>query len=318
MKIAFLDLKTIGSTENLDILKELGELIQYPVTPESLRIERLKGVDIVITNKVVIDRRVIDKCPDLKLICVAATGTNNIDVGYALKKGIAVKNVAGYSTQSVGQIVFALLLFLMNKLAYYDKYVKSGAYCRSDIFTHHGRPFMEIKDKRFGIIGLGTIGKYVAAIAKSFGCEVVYHSTSGKNTQNDEYQHLDLITLLKSSDIVSIHCPLNEHTSDLIDYSKLSLMKSSAYLINTGRGGIVNENDLARAIDEEIISGAATDVLKEEPATNDNPLLKVDNSENLIITPHIAWASTESRKRLVNQIYINIKEFIDQTDKEES
>lgn len=316
MKIAFLDVKTIGSVKNLDKLKELGELMMYPVTPETLRIERLKGVDVVITNKVVIDRTVIDNCPELKLICVAATGTNNIDIGYALKKGIVVKNVAGYSTESVGQLVFAVLFFLMNKLAYYDNYVKSGAYCRSDIFTHHGQPFMEIKDKRFGIIGLGTIGKYVAAIAKSFGCEIVYYSTSGKNTQNKEYQHLDLRELLRSSDIVSIHCPLNERTRHMIDYSKISLMKSSAYLLNNGRGGIVIEEDLARAIDEKIIAGAAIDVLQEEPARHDNPLLKVNNSENLIITPHIAWASTESRGRLVNQIYIHIKEFFDQINKE--
>jgi lactate dehydrogenase-like 2-hydroxyacid dehydrogenase len=313
MTIVFLDAKTIGTVKELDKLNELGELKLYDVTPESLRIKRMKGVNVVITNKVIIDREVIDNSPGLKLICVAATGTNNIDVGYAQKKGIEVKNVAGYSTGSVGQIVFALLFYLMNKLVYYDNYVKSGAYCQSDIFTHHGQPFMELKNKRFGIIGLGTIGRHVADIAKSFGCEVVYFSTSGKNKQNKEFQHLDLNELLGSSDIISIHCPLNEQTRDLIDYGKLSLMKSSAYLLNAGRGGIVNEEDLARALDEEIIAGAGIDVLTNEPVKSDNPLLKINKPENLIITPHIAWASIESRQRLVNQIYRNIKDFIEQS-----
>ncbi|MBN2214759.1 MAG: D-2-hydroxyacid dehydrogenase [Bacteroidales bacterium] len=309
MKIAFLDVKTIGRVNNLDKLKEFGELAVYPVTPDNMRIKRLKGVSVVITNKVIIDKQVIDKCPDLRLICVAATGTNNIDIRYAFQKGIDVKNVTGYSTGSVAQSVFAMLLFLMNKLKYYDSYVKSGAYCRSDIFTHHGQPFMELMNKRFGIIGLGTIGNRVAEIAEVFGCEVVYHSTSGKNTQNAKYRHLDLEELLKTSDIVSIHCPLNESTRNLVDLAKISLMKPSAYLINAGRGGIVIEKDLARALDEEIIAGAGLDVLTDEPIKSDNPLLRVYRSENLIITPHIAWASIESRDRLLDQIYANIKEF---------
>jgi lactate dehydrogenase-like 2-hydroxyacid dehydrogenase len=208
------------------------------------------------------------------------------------------------------------LFFLMNKLKYYDNYVKSGQYCNSDIFTNHGQPFTELRNKRFGIVGLGTIGKRVALIAKTFGCEVVYHSTSGKNTQNEEYQHLDLIELLKSSDIISIHCPLNEHTENLIDFKKLSLMKPSAFLLNTGRGGIVLEEDLARAIDEEIIAGAGIDVLISEPIKPDNHLLRVKRYENLIITPHIAWASIESRHRLLDQIYRNIKEFVETSSRE--
>jgi len=310
MKIVFLDVSTIGHVKNLEKLKEFGDLVLYPVTPDSMRIKRLNGARVAITNKVIIDKQVIDNCPELKLICVAATGTNNIDIEYAHQKEIIVKNVAGYSTDSVAQSVFAMLLYLMNRLKYYDNYVKSGAYCRSNIFTHHGQPFTELKNKRFGIIGLGTIGKRVAGLAKEFGCEVVYYSTSGKNTQNDDYQHLDLDKLLKTSDIVSIHCPLNEHTRNLIDYTRLSLMKPAAYLLNAGRGGIVIEEDLARAIDEEIIAGAGIDVLVNEPIKSDNPLLILKRSENLIITPHIAWASVESRNRLLDQIYRNIKEFV--------
>jgi lactate dehydrogenase-like 2-hydroxyacid dehydrogenase len=315
MKIVFLDVKTIGRLKNLDKLKELGELVLYPVTPDDLRIERLKGVSIAITNKVVIDKQVIENCPDLRLICVAATGVNNIDLATAEHKGITVKNVAGYSTPSVAQSVFGMLLFLMNKTRYYDNYVKSGAYSRSDIFTHHGQPFNELNNKRFGIIGLGVIGRSVAGIAKVFGCEVVYHSTSGNNIHHDDYQHLDLDRLLQTSDIVSIHCPLNERTENLIDFSRMSLMKSSAYLINTARGGIVIEEDLARAIDEEIIAGAGMDVLANEPVKPDNPLLRIKRSENLIITPHIAWASIESRNRLLDQIYRNITEFMEHKQK---
>ncbi len=311
MKIVFLDVKTIGQLKNLDKLQELGDLVLYPVTPDDLRIERLKGVRVAITNKVVIDKQVIEHCPELRLICVTATGTNNIDLAAAEHKGITVKNVAGYSTPSVAQCVFGMLLFLMNKTKYYDDYVKSGAYCRSDIFTHHGRPFNELDKKRFGIIGLGAIGRSVAGIAEVFGCDVVYHSTTGKNTYHNDYQHLDLNTLLKTSDIVSIHCPLNERTENLIDYSRISLMKPSAYLLNAARGGIVIEEDLARAIDEEIIAGAGMDVLANEPVKSDNLLLRIERSENLIITPHIAWASIESRNRLLDQIYKNIKEFME-------
>ena len=309
MKIAFLDVKTLGDAASLNNLKELGELRLYPLTPGSLRVERLKDIEVAITNKVVIDKYVMDNCPALRLICVAATGMNNIDTGYAMKKGIAVKNVAGYSTESVAQSVFAMLFYLMNKLRYYDDYVKSGNYCESDIFTHHGQPFTELSGKRFGIIGLGNIGKRVAGIAKAFGCEVVYYSTSGENRNNKSFQHVDLNMLLASSDIVSVHCPLNERTRNLIDFHRLSLMKSSSYLLNAGRGGIVAEHDLAEALNNEIIAGAGLDVLEIEPVKPDNPLLKIKNPENLIITPHIAWASVESRNRLIDKIYHNIREY---------
>lgn len=309
MRIAFLDVNTVGDVPGLNNLRELGEIKLYPLTPGSLRVERLKDVEVVITNKVVIDKYVMDNCPALRLICVAATGMNNIDTGYAMKKGIAVKNVEGYSTESVAQTVFAMLFYLMNKLRYYDDYVKSGSYCESDIFTHHGQPFTEISGKRFGIIGLGNIGKRVAGIAKSFGCEVVYYSTSGKNLDNKTFQHIDLDILLATSDVVSIHCPLNDTTRNLIDFRRLSLMKSTSYLLNAGRGGIVAESDLAKALNKEIIAGAGLDVLEDEPVKPGNPLLTIKNPGNLIITPHIAWASVESRSRLVDKIYLNIREF---------
>lgn len=307
-KIVFLDVSTLGEVENLFDLKELGEFLAYEITLPEERIERLQGIDIAITNKVVIDKDVMDTCPDLKLICIAATGMNNVDLDYAKEKGIEVKNVAGYSTESVAQSVFAMLLYLLHKSNYYDQYFKSGKYVTSPIFTHLGRSFWELRNKRFGIIGLGTIGKRVAEIASAFGVEIVYFSTSGKN-MDTRYKSLDLETLLYTSDVISIHCPLNEDTNNLIDTPELKRMKSSAFLLNMARGGIVNEKALADAIDNEWIAGAGADVLAHEPVLADNPLLKIKNKEKLFITPHIAWTSNESRKILVEKIVNNIREF---------
>ncbi len=307
--IAFLDASTLGNVENLPDIKELGKFTAYELTTPELVIERLQGIDIVITNKVVIDRHVLDACPGLKLICIAATGMNNVDLDYAKEKGVEVKNVAGYSTESVAQSVFAMLFYLLHKSSYFDHYVKSGEYALSQIFTHHGREYWELKNKRFGIVGLGTIGRRVAEIAEAFGSEVVYHSTSGRNL-NNPYEHLDLNTLLRTSDVVSVHCPLNEKTKNLLGISQLKLMRSSAYLINVARGGIVNESALTEAIDNDWIAGAGVDVLTEEPIPPDHPLMTVKNKEKIYITPHIAWTSMESRKLLVEKIAENIREFV--------
>ena len=208
------------------------------------------------------------------------------------------------------QSTFAMLFSLINSIHYYDNYVKSGSYSKSPIFTHHDREFAEIKGKTFGIIGLGVIGQSVAKIADAFGCKVVYYSTSGNNT-SQPYPCLKLDELLSKSDIISIHAPLNEKTNNLIDLGRLKTMKSTAVLINAGRGNIVNEEDLAFAIDHEIIAGAALDVFGQEPIQADNPLLKVQNTENLIMVPHIAWASKESREMLIKGIYQNISEFME-------
>ncbi|MBN2613230.1 MAG: D-2-hydroxyacid dehydrogenase [Bacteroidales bacterium] len=310
MKIVFLDADTVGNVSNLSRLGELGDFITYPLTPANMRIERVKGADVVITNKVVIDKEVMDACPGLKLICVAATGTNNIDLTVAREKGIAVKNVAGYSTESVAQSTFALLFYLMNKLRYYDDYVKSGDYCKSPVFTHHGREIIQLYGKRFGVIGLGSIGTRVAEIATAFGCETVYYSTSGRNTNSEKYKHLELDELLGTADVVSVHCPLNENTSGLIDIQRLRMMKPSAYLLNMGRGGIIVEKDLAKAIKEGVIAGAGIDVLVNEPINKDNPLLALKESEKIVITPHVAWAGIDSRNLLIEKIYYNISGFI--------
>lgn len=306
--IVFLDSETIGKVDNMKLLAKQGEFEVFESTlPEQVQ-ERCQGKQIVIVNKVKMTAKVMSQLPDLKLICVAATGVNNVDLDYAKKNGIQVKNVAGYSTDSVAQLTFTMLLYLVNKPYYYDTYVKSGAYSRNTSFTHHSEPFWELKGKRMGIIGLGTIGRQVARIAESFGMEVVFYSTTGRNN-HVSYKRFELDDLLKSSDVVSIHAPLNEQTRDLITYEKMKLMRPCAILLNLGRGGIINEADLARALNDNVIGAAGIDVMEQEPIERDNPLLRLYDRDKIIITPHMAWASKESRELLVEKISRNIALF---------
>lgn len=309
LKISILDAKTLGEDIDLSGFGKFGQVSVYQTTKPEEVIDRIKEKDIVITNKVVLNESSLQHAANLKLICITATGTNNIDLAYAQTKNIAVANVAGYSTQSVVQHTFAMLFYLLEHLKYYDNYVKSGEYASNDIFTHLDKPFRELKDKTWGIIGLGSIGRSVADISKAFGCNVVYYSTSGKNN-NEEYKQLGLDELLKLSDIVSIHAPLNPQTKDLLAYNKLEMMKKHAILLNLGRGGIVNEIDLAKALEHDLIAGAALDVLECEPINENNPLSKIKDTHKLLITPHIAWASVEARVRLVNEVALNIEAFI--------
>ena len=307
MKIVFLDTKTLGNDIDLSIFKQFGEVEYHDTTSYHDTKERVQDADIVVTNKVVIDKKIMDNS-NLKLICVAATGMNNIDLDYAKEKDIVVKNVAGYSTSSVVQLTFALALNLINNIGYFDSYTKEDGWTKSDIFTHFTPTFFDIKDKTWGIIGLGEIGRGVAKIAEAFGAKVIYYSTSGKNSSS-EYQKTELEELLKTSDIVSIHAPLNENTKDLLNSTNLPLLKDSVILLNLGRGGIINEKDLADFMDKSDIK-VGLDVLESEPMSEDNPLRNIKNRQNLIITPHLAWASKESRKRLVDGIYKNIKDFL--------
>ena len=308
MQIVFLYKKTVGDVTNFNLLHKLGSVDVYEQTMEEEVVPRAVGKEVIITNKVVINREMMDALPDLKLICVAATGTNNIDMECAREKGVEVKNVVSYSTESVAQTAFAMLLHLLNRLSYYEAYVKSGAYAKGDTFTHHGPAFWELNGKRLGVIGLGNIGRRVARIAEGFGMEVVFFSTTGRNN-NINYKRFDLDTLMGTSDVVSIHAPLTETTRDLIDYEKMKLMRPCAILMNTGRGGIINEADLARALNENILAGACLDVLSDEPIHSGNPLLKVLDKEKILITPHIAWASMESRARLIEGVARNIELF---------
>ena len=313
MKIVFLDVKTVGSVPNLHMLEQFGDVDFYPTTlPGQVR-ERIEKADIVITNKVVLDQTAIEQAPRLKLICISATGMNNVDREAALKRNIPVRNVADYSSASVAQGTFALLLHLLNNIPYFDDYVKNGSYAQNDIFTHVERSFWELSGKRFGIIGLGSIGRKVAKIAEAFGSEVVYYSASGQNYQQP-YQRLSLEELLKTSDVASIHAPLNEFTFNLLTYERLLLMKRTALLINAGRGGIVYEADLAQALDEGVIAGAGVDVFEKEPISEYNPLLHVRHKERLVMTPHSIWASIESRTELIQKVAQNIQDFITENE----
>lgn len=309
MNIVFLDTKTVGDVPNLNELKEFGDVTFYKTTSPDQTAERIKDADIVITNKVVLSRELIEGAAELKLICVAATGMNNINREAAEEAGIPVKNVSGYSSNSVAQTSFAMILHLVQKIPQFDEFVKSGDYSRHDIFTNQEITYSEIHGKQFGIIGLGNIGSKVAAIAEAFGADVVYYSTSGRNL-DQPYPHLELSKLLKTSDFVSIHAPLNKNTKGLIGIEELKMMKKSAILINAGRGGIVNEADLAKALDEDEIGGAGLDVFNHEPMEKENPLLTIKNKHKLVMTPHIAWASIEARTELIDGVKKNIEEFL--------
>ena len=309
MRICVLDAMTVGADIDLSPLNACGEVTIYDLTAPHEVAERIKDVDVVITNKVVLNESNLKDASSLKIIALLATGYNNIDIEYAKKKGIAVTNVAGYSTESVAQHTFAMLLRMVEHLGQYDAYVKSKAYSESQTFTYIAWPFHEIRGKRLGIIGLGEIGKAVARIADAFGMEVVYYSTSGQNNSGVGYERLELETLLKTSDVVTIHAPYNVNTHELIGYEQIKQMKKSAYLLNLGRGRIVVEKDLARALNEGLIAGAGLDVLENEPITKENPLFEVTDQSKLLITPHIAWASIEARTRLIEEVVANIKAY---------
>jgi len=310
MKVVFLDAKTMGDDVSLEAFKEFGEFITYPTTSKKQTVEHIGNAQVVLTNKVVIDSDIMDSCPQLRLICITATGMNNVDLDYAKKKGIEVRNAAGYSTASVTQTTFTLALYLMAQSKFYDEFVSSGEWSRSGLFTNVERPYSEIKDKKWGIIGFGTIGKSVAKVADAFGANVSYYSTSGANNDSS-HTRMELEEMLKTCDIISIHAPLNEKTDGLIKKEQLALMKKGAILLNLGRGGIVDEADLADAIDNNGIL-AGLDVTATEPVEEDNRLLHVKQKDNLIITPHIAWASYEARVELMKIVADNIKSYLEQ------
>ena len=315
MNIVILDAKTLGDDIDMSALDEFGSVTAYPTTTREETADRIKDADIVITNKVVMDQDVMSSATNLKLICIAATGVNNVDLNYASIRGVVVKNVTGYSTKSVVQHTFAMALYLLEKLAYHDHSVKSGNWHASGIFTDVSRPFFEISGKKWGIIGLGAIGQEVARVATAFGAEVSHYSTSGKNIYQP-YTHLDLETLLQESDIISIHAPLNDNTKYLLNENNLHLIKEGAILLNLGRGGIINETDLAFELDRREFY-AGVDVLEGEPIELDNSLMHIKHPERLLVTPHIAWTSIEAREKLTQGIIHNIEIFLEKYKKEE-
>lgn len=304
MKITYLDAATMGDSSLAEIEK-LGELVCWPNSTAEEALARVGDSDVLIVNKVRVTEALLDVSPNLKLVCEAATGVNNIDLAACERRGIIVRNVAGYSTESVVQETFMHILSLMGNGPYYDDFVKSGKYSGCGLFTDLSRPFIEMNGKRIGIIGMGTIGSRVAEVASAFGMEVVYYSTSGTN-HCDKYPSLPLDELMRISDVISIHAPYNSRTAGLIGEEQLRLMKPTAIIVNMGRGGIIDEYSLAKVIDEDLIGGAALDVFENEPLPADNPLLHTSHPEKLRFTPHTAWASVEARARLISRLAENI------------
>ena len=308
MKIVFLDASTLGDDINYTPFEELGEVVRYSFTSTEEAPDRVRDADVLVVNKVMINEETISTAAKLKLVCVTATGTNNLDKEYLKRRAVEWRNVAGYSTESVAQHTFAMLFYLMENLRYYDDYVKEGRYINDRIFTHFARTFHELSSMTWGILGLGAIGRRVADIAGMFGARVIYYSASGAAPQ-EGYRQVDFDTLLRESDILSIHAPLNEYTEGIMDAEAFRKMKPGAILLNLGRGQIVREEELAEALNKGEIRAAGLDVLAREPMAADSPFLRVREKERLFITPHIAWAAAEARKRLMEIIAGQIREF---------
>jgi len=307
MKIVFSDIQTLGYKMDLRKLEKLGELKVFDnLSDEALR-EAISDADILITNQNRLHVSNLQLADNLKLICQAGTGYNNIDISYCRERGIAVTNVPDYATISVAQHTFSMLFYLLSHSRYYDDYVKTGKYS-SSFNLHWGRDFYELEGKTWGIIGMGKIGKKVAEYASGFNCNVIYYSTTGKN-HGHMFNSVSLEQLLRASDIVSIHAPLNENTRNLIGLREIKLMKKSAILLNLGRGGIIAESDLAEALSQDIIFAAGLDVLEKEPMSENHSLNIKKIYNRIFVTPHIAYASVEARERLMNTICDNIISF---------
>ena len=307
MEIVFLDEYSLGGND-LSQIKALGDYTGYDRTTPEQVLERCQGVDVIITNKVYISRQTMEQLPDLKLIAISATGINNVDLDAAAELGIEVKNVSGYSTYSVAEATLCHALSLLKNSPYYDHYFKSGAYAATADIFHFGRPISMLRGKNWGIIGLGSIGRQVATLAKAFGCNVAYYSTSGV-AREEEYKQMELSDMLAWADVVSIHCPLNSRTAGLIDTAELEQMKQSAIIINVARGGIISEQALADALNNNAIAGAALDVFSSEPLPS-SPLYNLNDPYKLIASPHTAWAADDAVEKLIEGVYNNIKNFL--------
>ena len=307
MKIVFLDEYSVCGRD-LSSITRLGDYTGYETTSPDEVLEKSKDAEIIITNKVVLDAEKIASLPNLRLICVAATGMNNVDLNAAAEHGIIVRNAVGYSTYAVAETTLSSALALLREVAYYDNYFKSGAYATSDKIFNFDRPTAQLRGKRWGIIGMGNIGREVARLATAFGCEVCYYSTSGIERE-EEYKNVSLSDLLTQSDVVSIHCPLNKRTRDLIGKEQLLAMKSSAILINVARGGIVDEGALAEALNEGRLRGAALDVFTSEPLRT-SPLYSLSDPYRLLASPHNAWSPVEAIDRLIGCIAQNIAKYM--------
>lgn len=308
MKIVLLDAKTMGDDIDFSPILNIGETVIYNGTSPQQVADRIKDADVVCINKVVLNEDVLKKANNLKLICLFAIGFNNVDTAFCKTRGIKVRNVPGYCVESVCQHAFTLLFSLTENIRYYDEFVRSGKYEESGTANHLGKPFDELCGKRFGILGMGAIGRRIASVASAFGARVNYASLSGVKRE-EEFEEISFDALVAKSDIICLCAPLNEKTYKIIGENELKKMKDTAVIINVGRGALTDEEALARAIDNGDIGGAAIDVYENEPPTG-SPLMNLKNKEKILYTPHIAWSSVQARRRCVEMVADNIKAFI--------
>ena len=309
MKLVVLERNSVGTDVDVSCLEKFGEVICYPNTVADNTAQRVKDADIIIANKAPLNETTLRDAPNVRLICLFATGYDNVDLTYCRTRGIKVANVVNYCTPAVAQHTLLLAMMLTEKIAFYDNYVKSGAYGAQDRFSNFDRPFHDLEGQTWGIVGMGNIGRRVAGLAQAFGCRVIFYSASGHSTCTD-YARVDFDTLLQESDILSLHCPLTDRTRGLIDAAAFAKLKKTAILINVARGPVVDTQALYDALTEDRIAAAGLDVLEKEPIAADNPLGRIQDSTKLVITPHMSWASTESRTRLVAEVALNIEAFL--------
>lgn len=314
MRIVILERDSVGKDVSVECLKELGEVTAYSNTVAEEVESRVQDAEIIIANKAPLNAATLKAAEKVRLICEFATGYDNVDLDYCRQRGIKVANVVNYSTAAVAQHTFALCFYILEKLNHYDHFVKSGGYAAQSGFSNFDLPFTELDGKTWGIVGMGNIGRKVAQIAEAFGCKVIFFSATGKSSCTD-YERVDLDTLLRHADFLSLHCPLSDRTRNLIDLEALGKMKETAILINVARGPVVNDEALYTALTENMIAGAGLDVTGTEPMKATNPLSKIMDSNKLIITPHLAWASIEARNRVVEETYKNIQEFCQGRDR---
>lgn len=310
MKLVVLERNSAGKDVDVSCFEKFGEVSYYPNTVADNTAERIKDADIIIANKAPLNESTLKTAPNVKLICLLATGFDNVDLAYCKSRGIKVTNVVNYCTSTVAQHTLLLALMLTEKIAFYDEYVKSGTYSAQDRFSNFDRVFHDLEGKTWGIVGMGNIGHRVAGLAQAFGCQVIFYSASGRSTCTD-YKRVEFDTLLRESDILSLHCPLSDRTRGLINREAFAQMKNSAILVNVARGPVVDTQALYEALISNQIAGAGLDVLEKEPMAKDNPLAQIKDSTKLIITPHMSWASLESRTHLVEEAVKNIKAFLD-------
>ena len=314
MKIVILERNSVGTDVEVSCFEKFGEVICYDNTVERQVAERIGDADIIIGNKAPLNESTLKDAANVKLICLFSTGYDCVDIDYCRGRNIKVANVVDYCTDAVSQHTFAMLFYLLEHLRHYDDYVKNGTYGAQDRFSNFDLPFVELKDKIWGIVGMGHIGRKVAGIAQAFGCHVIFYSASGKSSCT-EYERVDLDTLLRTSDFLSLHCPLSERTRGLIDKNALQKMKQTAILMNVARGPVINNADLYWALQNEEIKAAGLDVLEKEPIGSDNLLGRIQDSNRLLITPHMAWAATEARIRIVEEVFQNIEAYLNGKDR---